>query len=377
MKRRQFLRVIGGLGAAAQLPWAAASEALVLPRVRATPDRIISLTVCTRPFRESGPRIESQKFGRKILVHNYGHGGSGWSLSWGSSQLGVQLAAAAGHRDIAVLGCGALGLTSALLAQRAGMKARIYARDLPPYTRSTFATGSWTPNSRFCTEAGATPEVVQRWVWMVRHSHRMYQNLLGLAGDPVEWRDSYQLSEEPFSPDRRRVRDGEPAYPELEKLVRDLKPASQDIPAGSHPFAMPYVRRQTNMVFNLSSYARMLYSDFLIAGGEVVIQEFRDPGELSKLREKTVINATGYGARALFGDESIIPVRGQLMRLVPQPEITYGLSFDSKVSMAPRRDGLVVQSNEPTDFNNVDDTPDRAAAERSVQLLASLMNTTA
>ena len=377
MKRRQFLRVIGGLGAAAQLPWAAASEALVLPRVRATPDRIISLTVCTRPFRESGPRIESQKFGRKILVHNYGHGGSGWSLSWGSSQLAVQLAAAAGHRDIAVLGCGALGLTSALLAQRAGMKARIYARDLPPYTRSTFATGSWTPNSRFCTEAGATPEVVQRWVWMVRHSHRMYQNLLGLAGDPVEWRDSYQLSEEPFSPDRRRVRDGEPAYPELEKLVRDLKPASQDIPAGSHPFAMPYVRRQTNMVFNLSSYARMLYSDFLIAGGEVVIQEFRDPGELSKLREKTVINATGYGARALFGDESIIPVRGQLMRLVPQPEITYGLSFDSKVSMAPRRDGLVVQSNEPTDFNNVDDTPDRAAAERSVQLLASLMNTTA
>jgi glycine/D-amino acid oxidase-like deaminating enzyme len=342
--------------------------------VHATPDRIISLTVCTRPFRESGPRIESQKWGRKTLVHNYGHGGSGWSLSWGSSQLAVQLAAAAGHREVAVLGCGALGLTSALLAQRAGMKVRIYARDLPPYTRSTFATGSWTPNSRFCTEAGATPEVVQRWIWMVRHSHRMYQNLLGLAGDPIEWRDSYQLSDEPFTPDRRRVRDGEPAYPELEKLVKDLKPVSQDLPTGTHPFASPYVRRQTNMVFNISAYARMLYSDFLIAGGEIVIQEFQDPGELAKLREKTVINATGYGARALFGDETIIPVRGQLMRLVPQPEITYGLSYDSKVSMSPRRDGLVVQSNEPTDYNNADDTPDRAAAERSVQLLASLVD---
>jgi hypothetical protein len=67
-------------------------------------------------------------------------------------------------------------------------------------------------------------------------------------------------------------------------------------------------------------------------------------------------------------------VRGQLMRLVPQPEISYGLSYDSKVSMTPRRDGLVVQSNEPTDFNNANDEPDRDAAARSVQLLASIVD---
>jgi glycine/D-amino acid oxidase-like deaminating enzyme len=379
MRRRQFLQVIGGLGAGAALPFGVAANesitsAIHLPKVRATPDRIISLSVCTRPFRETGPRIESEKLGRKTVVHNYGHGGSGWSLSWGSSQLAVRQAAATGQREIAVIGCGALGLTSGLLAQRAGMKVRIYAKDLPPYTRSTFATGSWTPNSRFCTEAGATPEVVERWVWMVRHSHRMYQSLLGLAGDPVEWRDSYQLSEEPFDPDRRRAREGEPPYPELEKLVRELKPKSQDLAPGTHPFAVPYVRRQTNMVFNISSYARMLYSDFLIAGGEVIVREFASPRELAKLREKTIINATGYGARALFGDESIIPVRGQLMRLVPQPEISYGLSYDQKVSMTPRRDGLVVQSNEPSDFNNADDAPDRDAAERSVQILASIVD---
>ncbi len=379
MQRRRFLQAMGGVGAGAAWPLAAVATAsaepgaIALPRIRATPDRIISLSVCTRPFRETGPRIESEKLGRKTVVHNYGHGGSGWSLSWGSSQLAVRQAAATGEREVAVIGCGALGLTSALLAQRAGMKVRIYAKDLPPYTRSTFATGSWTPNSRFCTEAGATPEVVERWIWMVRHSHRMYQNLLGLAGDPIEWRDSYQLSEEPFQPERRRPRDGEPPYPELEKLVKDLKPMSQELPPDAHPFAAPYVRRQTNMVFNISSYARMLYSDFLLAGGEVVVREFSSPGELAKLREKTLINATGYGARVLFGDESIIPVRGQLMRLVPQPEIDYGLSYDNKVSMTPRRDGLVVQSNEPTDFNNADDVPDRAAAERSVQLLASIV----
>jgi hypothetical protein len=41
-----------------------------VPLVRATPDRIISLTVCTRPFRMLGPRIESERLGRKIIVHN-------------------------------------------------------------------------------------------------------------------------------------------------------------------------------------------------------------------------------------------------------------------------------------------------------------------
>jgi glycine/D-amino acid oxidase-like deaminating enzyme len=385
MRRRHFLQTLGGIGASAALPAAtaladesfvaplSAAERMTLPKVRATPDRIISLTVCTRPFRESGPRIESEKLGRKTIVHNYGHGGSGWSLSWGSSQLAVRQAATTGVREIGVIGCGALGLTSALLAQRAGMKVRIYAKDLPPDTRSTFATGSWTPNSRFCTKTGATPEVIERWVWMVRHSHRVYQNLLGLPGDPIEWRDSYQLSEKPFDPTHRNEREGEPQYPDLEKLVRDLKPRPMELAPGSHPFAAPYVRRQTNLVFSISGYARMLYSDFLIAGGEIEVREFSSPSELARLREKTIINATGYGARALFGDESIIPVRGQLMRLVPQPEITYGLSYDSKVSMTPRRDGLVVQSNENTDFNNADAAPDRAAAERSVQLLASIV----
>jgi len=32
-------------------------------------------------------------------------------------------------------------------------------------------------------------------------------------------------------------------------------------------------------------------------------------------------------ARALFGDQSIIPVRGQLTRMIPQADVRYGLSI--------------------------------------------------
>jgi FAD dependent oxidoreductase len=337
--------------------------------VRAEPDRIIALTVCTRPFRAGGARIETERLGRKTIVHNYGHGGSGWSLSWGSGTLAVRHVLETREREIAVIGCGVVGLTSALLAQRAGLKVRIYAKERPPETRSTFATGNWSPNSRYCTDEGATPEVVQRWEEMARISFRMYQNLLGLPGNPIEWRDGYYLSD--LGTGSPGVGD-EPTYPYLERRIADITPRSQEVPAGTHPFPTPYVHRYTNMVFNISAYSRMLVADFLTAGGVIETREFEKPGDLSRLREKTLINATGYGARALFGDESIIPVRGQLMRLIPQPEVTYGLFYEGQFYMLPRRDGIILQSQAPGDFGNADITADRAAAERTVRAVADL-----
>ncbi len=61
-------------------------------------------------FGRPGPRIEAEKMGRKTIVHNYGHGGTGWSLSWGSSTLALRHVLATREREIAVIGCGALGL---------------------------------------------------------------------------------------------------------------------------------------------------------------------------------------------------------------------------------------------------------------------------
>jgi hypothetical protein len=112
------------------------------------------VTVCLRPFRAAGPRLDVERVGDKAVVHNYGHGGSGWSLSWGSSSIAVEKAMAAGERDVAVIGCGALGLTSAILLQRAGAKVTIYAKERPPEVRSARATGSWTPDSRIAQSCG-------------------------------------------------------------------------------------------------------------------------------------------------------------------------------------------------------------------------------
>src|SRR5471030_2262003 len=87
----------------------------VLAPIRAHTDRLFDIKVCIRPFRTKGPNLEVEQIGDAMVVHNYGHGGSGWSLSWGSADMAVRKAldAANGKKDLAVIGCGALGLTAA------------------------------------------------------------------------------------------------------------------------------------------------------------------------------------------------------------------------------------------------------------------------
>jgi glycine/D-amino acid oxidase-like deaminating enzyme len=351
-----------------------AAPAPLVP-IRASADRIVALHACTRPFRAQGPRIEAERIGRKTVIHNYGHGGSGWSLSWGAAAIATQLARATGQPALAVIGCGAIGLTTALVAQRAGLRVRIYAKERPPEVRSSFATGVWSPDSRICTSAYATPDFARRWEQMARTSFGMYQNLLGLPGDPVEWRDGYVLSDVPFDqPSGGHGGGGEPDYPPLEtRYLADLGPNGRTLAPGQHPFPVPYVRRYTQLVFNISAYARLLLDDFLAAGGEIETREFASPRQFADLREKTLVNATGYGARALLGDDSVVPVRGQTARLVPQPEVTYGLVYRGhNLNVVPRRDGILVQAQGDGDFGNADATPDRAASEAAVARLAAL-----
>ena len=166
-----------------------------------------------------------------------------------------------------------------------------------------------------------------------------------------------------------------PKFAELQReLIADLIPRGEDFAPGSHPFQQRYLRRNSLMMFNISSYARLLMTDFVANGGRIEIAEFHTPGDFARLNEKVLINATGYGARALFKDESIVPVRGPLARMIPQPDVNYGL-FYRGVSFLPRRDGMVFQVVGEDDYYGFDDSttaPDRAEAELAVNTIAGL-----
>ena len=112
-----------------------------IPKLKLSKDRIIKETVGLRPFRPSGPRVEKEMLDKKTIVHNYGHGGSGWSLSWGTGHLARNLVMEGADRDIALLGCGTVGIATATLLQESGCQVTIYTKDVPP--KCHFQSGYW------------------------------------------------------------------------------------------------------------------------------------------------------------------------------------------------------------------------------------------
>jgi glycine/D-amino acid oxidase-like deaminating enzyme len=348
-----------------------------LAPVRAHPDRLFDITVCLRPFRAQGPRIEAEQIGGTLVVHNYGHGGSGWSLSWGSANLAIQKALVNSPKEVAVIGCGVIGLTSAIMAQRAGAAVTIYARDLLPQTRSARATGSWTPDSRISLRDQAGPQFGEMWEQMARFSFKTYRQYLGLPGTPVEWTDRYTLSDVP--PDQTRAeaevqKPGDLIFGDYSDRIRDLTPRAQELPEGATPFPVKYVTRSESMQFNIADYGHTLMTDFFTAGGKFVRKEFHAPNDLTQMKEKVVINCPGYAAREWWNDNSIVPVRGQIQWLIPQPEVNYGFYYKG-VSILSRRDGIVVQDLRGGDmrgYNNARELADRAEADDAVGVIAEL-----
>jgi len=391
MNRRNFLQTSGAFAAfslagcktprattlatAPTLPW----YDLIgpLPPVHADAARLFNITVCTRPFRAAGPRIEAERLGDKIVIHNYGHGGSGWSLSWGSAQVAVTKALEnlSGNQSLAVIGCGAIGLTSAITAQRAGLRVTIYARERPPYVRSSRATGSWTPDSRIALTSAVTPSFGDLWEFMARTSLAMHRGFLGVAGTPVEWQDAYFLDDPPtHEPPEAPESATHHIFASFHGRIAEAMPHWENIDPSLTPFPTRQVRRGTQLNFNIADYSRQLISDFLTAGGQIETREFHSPADFASLPQTVVVNCTGYEARRLFADESIVPIRGQIGWLVPQPEVRYNLYYQDLIIVS-RRDGIAVQTNpqgDDTGWNDAGEQVDRSASEDGVRRLQAL-----
>jgi glycine/D-amino acid oxidase-like deaminating enzyme len=73
-----------------------------------------------------------------------------------------------------------------------------------------------------------------------------------------------------------------------------------------------------------------------------VVREFTEARELLSLSERSLFNCTGLGARTLFDDKELVPIRGQLSFLLPQPEVQYMTVGPGDDYMFPRRDGILL-----------------------------------
>ena len=296
-------------------------------RVHVSEDRIIRTVAGLRPFRPSGFVVRTEKIGDTTVVHNYGHGGGGITLSWGTSELAVEEAWKTGAKRFAVLGCGAVGLASARLLQQRGAEVTIYAKDLPPHTTSNIAGGQWAPTS-VMEEQRRTTESDALLARASRLSHRSFQQLPA-AEFGIRWLENYIVSDEPL---REWWEQG---------LTRELYPEWRELRPHEHPFPARYARRFTTMLVEPPIYLSAMLREVRLAGGRIVVRELQGREQVGELPEPVVVNCTGLGAKALFGDEELRPVRGQLTFLLPQAEVDY-IVIKSGLYMFPRRDGVLL-----------------------------------
>ena len=323
---------VGAVGGCASFPAATPRRARRrLAPVLATEDRIIRQVVGLRPFRRSGFLVRAEPRNEKLLIHNYGHGGGGVSLSWGTADLAVELALASSRREAAVVGCGVVGLSTARLLQDHGFAVTIYARDLPPNTTSNIAGAQWSPVTVVDADR-VTPEFDAQFRRASRFAYRYFQTLVSPRYGIV-WRENYSISS--GAPTAGAGGSWEGA------ILREMLPRTVLADAES-PFPGFHVSRFLTMHIEPSIYLPAVLQDFRLAGGHVVVRELPDARSILALAEPVIVNCTGLAAGALFSDPDVLPIKGQLTVLAPQPEVDYITIGPGDLYMMPRHDGIVL-----------------------------------
>jgi len=346
---------------------------LAIPRI--SWDRVIRTTVGLRPHRDSGFVLKAEKFDEKTVIHDYGFGGAGMSLAWGCGSMVADMALQQSDRRAAVLGCGSPGLTAARQLQRRGFAVTIYTMTVPPYTTSNMSWAGFTPTSGLVSNERRTPAWDEQFRQAAEISYRELQLLAGAPGYGVYWIDSYNATDNPEPGAGRGGGENNGLLPDHLRTGRDR----EVLGPGEHPFPTKYAVRSSSLAIEPSIYLEALVRDFLLFGGKIVIRKFDTPRDLMSLMEPVVVNCTGLGSKTLFGDNELVPVKGQLTVCVPEPEMKYRVfgraaNPAATLSLNPRSDGIVVGNMQERGNDSLEPNPDvrQMNMDAAIQFVAAM-----
>jgi D-amino-acid oxidase len=267
-----------------------------------------------RPHREGGVCLKlddeliASGHGPKFLIHNYGHGGAGITLSFGcasvvADHVGI-LKRDIRRPSIAVIGCGVIGLTVAAELRRRwrNLRITIYAKDLDVRRTTSFvAAGQFEP-SGICEEYESEDEKNVLADYLRRSRDRIIElhkssrwHTYGIA-----LRRDYTLDHWNRAYDECTPHDVVPQYR-----------------SGTLPFGKLNTvgREYRTWLINPTILLPQLFAELKRSAVRFRKRQFASKDDFAALRENIIINCTGYGAKALMNDDDVVAKRGHLVVL--------------------------------------------------------------
>ncbi len=220
--------------------------------------------------------------------------------------------------QILIIGGGVIGLTTARVLLARGHEVTVWAREWAPNIVSSVAAAVWHPFHAEHAEG-------------IRWALRTRDKLLELAEQPetgVRLTEGWQLHHAQTEP---------PVWAGKSVRYEKLEGAQLQTPyMCGFRFELP--------VIETPLYMGWLHEEVVGAGGTLETRAVHSLEEVAA-EWPLVINCTGLGARELAGDESMVPIRGQIVKVAPGALERFLFDEDDAdhpTYLIPRRDGIIL-----------------------------------
>jgi len=310
LNRRKFIYSIAASSAALYLTGCESNPNTPLEVRNIVPPRLDTAylgqeILCYRPLRKGSPNMSIQIIGDQVIGHNYGHGGSGWTLAPGCSKYviglveGQKTKAIDKNAPVTVIGGGILGLFTAYeLINRGYTKVTIVAAAYDNLT-SHNAGGLIAPVS-MSNDPQLQPLIDQIGI----DAYKFYEQISkGLQADfkkgavivPTYFENREDSGLEPY----------------VGKVMQPAKDVMLDFGNGTQRRMVSY----DDGIFVDTAIMMKSLRDFLAPKVTYVTQKI---DKLSDITSPLVFNCTGLGAFNLNNDAEVAPVQGHLIMLKDQ-----------------------------------------------------------
>lgn len=278
---------------------------------------------CIRAHRERIFQISTQELNNKLIFHNYGQGGSGWTFLFGSVNKSIKLfeqeivTKKITPQEIMVIGAGCYGLLTGIILNKKGYNVKIIAKDTENIT-SFKAAGFFFPRPR----KNATQDERDTFLHLGLESYRNYKQIfegthefikLGVKLVPAYYGFDINPGFEPYI---------------NAELISNPETVTIDFGAKKY-FANLYNIMFINPSIMMQELKRLI-NELRI---EIIKKEICD---FSEINENIIFNCSGWGSKKLTEDKKLVPVQGHLISLKNQDDINelqYMINFKVTVTL--------------------------------------------